>query len=93
MVAYFQLQPAESDLQELAEEYWEKTGEKERLLEKAAFEAEFLQLDANGIDFFAAAERADMNPRLDTGGNAVQFKFRTEVLGVGDIAEDADKKR
>ncbi len=39
MVAYFQLQPAESDLQELAEEYWEKTGEKERLLEKAAFEA------------------------------------------------------
>lgn len=39
MVAYFQLQPAESDLQELAEEYWQKSGEKERALEKAAFEA------------------------------------------------------
>jgi hypothetical protein len=39
MVAYFQLQPAESDLQQLAEQYWEKTPEKERELEKAAFEA------------------------------------------------------
>ena len=39
MVAYFQLQPAESDLQELAEEYWQKSGEKERQLEKTAFEA------------------------------------------------------
>jgi hypothetical protein len=39
MVAYFQLQPAESDLQQLAEQYWEKTGERERELEKAAFEA------------------------------------------------------
>jgi hypothetical protein len=39
MVAYFQLQPAEADLQELAEQYWEKAGEKEHELEKAAFEA------------------------------------------------------
>jgi hypothetical protein len=39
MVAYFQLQPAEADLQQLAEEYWEKSGEKDRELEKAAFEA------------------------------------------------------
>ena len=39
MVAYFQLQPAETDLQELAEQYWEKAGEKEQSLEKAAFEA------------------------------------------------------
>jgi hypothetical protein len=39
MVAYFQLQPAEADLQNLAEEYWQQAGEKEQLLEKAAFEA------------------------------------------------------
>jgi len=39
MVAYFQLQPAEADLQQLAEQYWEKTGERERELEKATFEA------------------------------------------------------
>lgn len=39
MVAYFQLQPSESDLQQLAEEYWQRTGEKEHELEKAAFEA------------------------------------------------------
>jgi len=39
MVAYFQLQPAESDLQQLADEYWQKTGPKEQELEKAAFEA------------------------------------------------------
>jgi hypothetical protein len=39
MVAYFQLQPAETDLQELADEYWQKSGEKERELEKAAFDA------------------------------------------------------
>lgn len=39
MVAYFQLQPAEADLQQLAEEYWQKSGEKDRELEKAAFEA------------------------------------------------------
>jgi hypothetical protein len=38
-MAYFELQPAESDLQLLAEEYWEKSGEKEQQLEKAAFEA------------------------------------------------------
>lgn len=39
MVAYFQLQPAETDLQHLAEEYWQKADEKEQQLEKAAFEA------------------------------------------------------
>jgi len=39
MVAYFQLQPAETDLQQLAEQYWQETGEKDRELEKAAFEA------------------------------------------------------
>ena len=39
MVAYFQLQPAESELQQLAEQYWQKANEKEQELEKAAFEA------------------------------------------------------
>ena len=39
MVAYFQLQPTEAELQQLAEEYWRTTGEKEHELEKAAFEA------------------------------------------------------
>jgi hypothetical protein len=38
-MAYFELQSAESDLQELADEYWKEAGEKERRLEKAAFEA------------------------------------------------------
>jgi len=39
MVAYFQLQPAEAELQQLADQYWQETSEKERELEKAAFEA------------------------------------------------------
>jgi len=39
MVAYFQLQPAEAELQQLAEQYWQEAGEKEHALEKAAFEA------------------------------------------------------
>jgi hypothetical protein len=39
MVAYFQLQPPETELQELAEQYWKKADEKEQKLEKAAFEA------------------------------------------------------
>jgi hypothetical protein len=39
MVAYFQLQPAEAELQQLAEENWQRTPEKERELEKAAFDA------------------------------------------------------
>ncbi len=39
MVAYFQLQPSEADLQQLAEQYWQKAGEKQHELEKAAFEA------------------------------------------------------
>ena len=39
MVAYFQLQPEEEELQELAEQYWQKAGEKEQELEKAAFDA------------------------------------------------------
>jgi len=39
MVAYFQLQPPETELQQLAEQYWQKTGEREHELEKAAFDA------------------------------------------------------
>lgn len=39
MVAYFQLQPSEADLQQLAEQYWQKADEKQHELEKAAFEA------------------------------------------------------
>jgi len=39
MVAYFQLQPAEAELQELAEQYWKHSSEKQQELEKAAFEA------------------------------------------------------
>lgn len=39
MVAYFQLQPAEADLQDLAEQYWKKADEKQHELETAAFEA------------------------------------------------------
>ena len=38
-MAYFELQSAESDLQQLAEQYWQEAGERERELEKAAFEA------------------------------------------------------
>lgn len=38
-MAYFELQPAEADLQQLAEQYWQKAGEKEQQLEQAAFEA------------------------------------------------------
>ncbi len=38
-MAYFELQPAEMDLQQLADKYWEKAGEREKQLEKAAFEA------------------------------------------------------
>ncbi len=39
MVAYFQLQPAEEDLQQLADEYWQKSGEKDKQLERTAFDA------------------------------------------------------
>lgn len=38
-MAYFQLQPAEMELQELAESYWHEAGERERQLEAAAYEA------------------------------------------------------
>ncbi len=38
-MAYFQLQPAEMDLQQLAEKYWHEAGERERQLEAAAYEA------------------------------------------------------
>jgi hypothetical protein len=38
-MAYFQLQPAELDLQELADQYWNEAGERERQLEAAAYEA------------------------------------------------------
>jgi hypothetical protein len=39
MVAYFQLQPLETELQQLAEQYWQEIGEKDQNLEKEAFEA------------------------------------------------------
>lgn len=39
MTAHFELQPAEAELQQLAEQYWEKAGDKEKQLEKEAFEA------------------------------------------------------
>jgi len=39
MVAYFQLQPAEAELQQLADQYWQKAGEREHEQEAAAFEA------------------------------------------------------
>lgn len=38
-MSYFQLQPAEMELQELAESYWHEAGERERQLEAAAYEA------------------------------------------------------
>src|ERR1700744_4928361 len=38
-MARFELQPEENDLQNLAERCWEKAGEREHQLEKAAFEA------------------------------------------------------
>jgi hypothetical protein len=38
-MAYFQLQPAELDLQELADQYWKEAGERERELEAAAYDA------------------------------------------------------
>ncbi len=38
-MAYFQLQTAELDLQQLAEQYWQEAGERERLLEADAYEA------------------------------------------------------
>jgi hypothetical protein len=38
-MAHFELQPESSELQHLAEHYWQKTGEKEHELEKEAFEA------------------------------------------------------
>src|SRR5208337_3630189 len=38
-MAYFQLQPAELELQQLADQYWQEAGERERQLEAAAFEA------------------------------------------------------
>jgi hypothetical protein len=38
-MAYFELQPAELELQQLAEQYWHDAGEREKELEKAAFEA------------------------------------------------------
>lgn len=39
MAAYFQLQPADAELGQLAEQYWQRAGEKEHQLETAAFEA------------------------------------------------------
>ncbi len=39
MTAHFELQPAESELQELAEQYWQRACSRERQLEIEAFEA------------------------------------------------------
>jgi hypothetical protein len=38
-MSYFQLQPAEMELQELSDSYWHEAGERERQLEAAAYEA------------------------------------------------------
>jgi hypothetical protein len=38
-MSYFQLQPAEMELQELADSYWHEAGERERQLEAAAYDA------------------------------------------------------
>jgi hypothetical protein len=38
-MAHFELQPAESELQHLADQCWQKAGDREHQLEKAAFEA------------------------------------------------------
>lgn len=38
-MAYFQLQPSEMELQQMAEGYWQEAGERERQLEAAAYEA------------------------------------------------------
>ncbi len=38
-MAQFELQPAEQELQNLADQCWEKAGEREQMLESAAFEA------------------------------------------------------
>jgi hypothetical protein len=38
-MAHFELQPEESELQQLAEQYWQNAGDKWRNAEKAAFEA------------------------------------------------------
>src|ERR1700730_11137781 len=39
MTAHFELQPAESELQQLADQYWQEACNKERELETEAFEA------------------------------------------------------
>ncbi len=39
MVAHFELQASEEELQRLAEQYWQKAGPKEKELEQEAFEA------------------------------------------------------
>lgn len=38
-MAYFQLQPPEMELQQLADSYWKESGERERELEAAAYES------------------------------------------------------
>jgi len=38
-MAYFELQPADWELQQLAEQYWQEAGAREQQLEKAAYEA------------------------------------------------------
>jgi hypothetical protein len=38
-MAHFELQPEEQELQQLAEQYWQKAGSREKQLEREAFEA------------------------------------------------------
>jgi hypothetical protein len=38
-MSYFELQPAEADLQQMSEQYWQEAGEREQQLERAAYEA------------------------------------------------------
>lgn len=39
MIAHFELQPAQTELQQLADQYWNEACNRERVLEKEAFEA------------------------------------------------------
>ncbi len=59
-MAKFELQPAESELQQLAEQYWKDAGPREQELEKAAFEA-------GGKRFEAANTRWRIWRRLSVG--------------------------
>ena len=49
MTAHFELQPTESELQKLAEQYWQEACNKERQLETEAFEAGAAIRNGDGI--------------------------------------------